>query len=98
MPTPQPLCPPGHLAHLGLIDLLQVQLQDPPSLAQKLSVWLFIACTIKSQLLNLGIRGLPESDPNTYLSLGSVPLPSWLVTALWTALAFPGALLEGLPS
>lgn len=51
--------------------------------------WLVIAWRIKSKLLNLGIQGLLESDPNTYLSLDSVLLPSWLVTVLWT-LAFPG--------
>lgn len=46
--------------------------------------WLVIAWRIQSKLLNFGIEGLLESDPNTYLSLDSVLVPSWSVTVLWT--------------
>lgn len=82
---------------ITLIPLKYSSSIHPPPLPRNFQ-GLFIAQTIKSELLDLGIQGLLESDPSTYLSLGSVPLPSWLVTALWPPLAFPGTLLEGLLS
>lgn len=91
VPTHRPPCCPGHLAHLGHVDFLKKHNSSiGPPLPRNFR-WFIIAWRIKSKLLNLGVRGLLESDPNTSLSLDSVLLPSWLVTVLWTlSFAFPG--------